>query len=322
MNKLKSYLATILFLVRQDPSLALFFWSLYKFARQKLGYRERWTPTFTLFEDDRGGIDFPPTKRIALVAHLFYLESLDNFFDALDNFPRDASIFVSVNSESSKRLVEGAAELHTREVHVCVTENKGRNFLPLFVTFGPKLSKFDYIFHVHTKRSLHSKKTGKAWNDRLWTFLVDDVSIVKRTLSLMEKDKELVVAYPWVCDLVPSGNFKWGPNMKHAKALLKRMGNTSRLSPNKQFAFPAGGMFVMTGRYFSDLQKMKLKTSDFPEELGQIDGTVQHALERIIGYYSEKKGLKQLVYHTQMDAFTSDTEYFERERDSWVKIFS
>jgi lipopolysaccharide biosynthesis protein len=268
------------------------------------------------------GLEFPSTKKIALVAHLFYIDSLETFFDALDDFPRDATIFVSVNSESSKGIVEGEANLHARQVHVRVAKNRGRNFLPLFVIFGPELCKFDYIFHVHTKKSLHSKKIGKAWNDRLWNFVVGDVSIVKRTLNLMENDKNLVVAYPWVCDLVPSGNFKWGANRKHATALLKRMGSRTRLVASEQFAFPAGGMFVMTGRYFSDLQKMKLKSSDFPEELGQIDGTAQHAIERIIGFYSEKRGLKQLVYHEQFDVFTSDTAYLERERDSWVKIFS
>jgi lipopolysaccharide biosynthesis protein len=322
MKKIKSYIVSVLILIWDDPTLARLFWAIYTFALRRVGIRERWSPTFAFQEFDSSTLEFPKEKRIALVAHLFYLEGVKDFFNSVDSFPDGSSVFVSVASEEAKRQVEVAASLQAKRVHVSVAENRGRNMQPLFVVFGVELLGFDYIFHVHTKKSLHSKKLGEAWNDRLWRSLISDISIVKRTLNLMERDNELVISYPWVCDLVPSANFRWGSNKKTAENLLERLGLSTPLNARVQFPFPAGGMFVMTGQYFAQIHAMNLALSDFPEELGQIDGTTQHAIERIIGYYAEIQGLKHLVYHSALDSFTSDTSYFEIERDTWKKIFS
>jgi FMN phosphatase YigB (HAD superfamily) len=68
-------------------------------------------------------------------------------------------------------------------------------------------------------------------------------------------------------------------------------------------------MFWIRPSSYKEFLTHDFNYSDFPDELGQLDGTLQHALERIMGVYPSIKGLDHLVYVSEIDRFTLDTSF-------------
>lgn len=56
--------------------------------------------------------------------------------------------------------------------------------------------------------------------------------------------------------------------------------------------FPSGSMFWGRSAALRPLLDLQLQFADFPEEAGQIDGTLAHAIERTILYFTELAGFR------------------------------
>lgn len=58
------------------------------------------------------------------------------------------------------------------------------------------------------------------------------------------------------------------------------------------FSFPAGSMYWFRVAALSGLDDLILQHDEFERELGQADGALHHAVERLIGLYAETRGYK------------------------------
>ena len=54
--------------------------------------------------------------------------------------------------------------------------------------------------------------------------------------------------------------------------------------------FPAGDMFWARTGAVEKLFSLNLRSDDFPEEAGQVEGTLMYAIERIWLYLAESQG--------------------------------
>jgi lipopolysaccharide biosynthesis protein len=97
----------------------------------------------------------------------------------------------------------------------------------------------------------------------------------------------------------------WGGNIATAQSLARRMGID--IHPGGLLDFPSGSMFWARSAALRPLLDLRLSPQDFPPELGQDDGTLAHAVERLYFLACEKAGFqwakvaRPALAHTQHD---------------------
>lgn len=292
-------------IISKDPSLGLFMKVIWeKISRAPHHKKERWNPS-TILEEDGVTIG---TKdlRTAIVAHLHYEEFVDVLESSLKDFPFPYDLFIS----SSKQALIERSQVTFSPMHgkllIRNVPNRGRNLAPLFVEFGPYLTNYELVIHVHSKRSLHNDPDfAQTWSRELWQHLISDTDVVRRAMNQFATDEKIGIYYP-LASILPLKVFNWAKSEPLAKQWSKRRSFPHR---SGKIPFPAGGMFWFRPAALQPLLDSRFTYTDFPEEKGQADETLQHALERLIGTVPLALGFKHMVYHVRSKALTTDISF-------------
>ncbi|MEI9907357.1 MAG: rhamnan synthesis F family protein [Actinomycetota bacterium] len=301
----KRRLITIWRIIKDDPSLKIFFRTFAgKLSLERLIPRKRWIPKSVL----RSQLDLTSTEipRFAITVHLHYEEFVDILKSALAAFPFPYDLFITTSSDQIERMCRETFKEENQKVTIRKTPNRGRNFGPLFAEFSEEMSKYEIVIHVHSKKSPHMQPDdSKEWSRALWNHLLSDPTIVRRALIEILNDKEIGLYYPLTTNRSHKF-FHWSKNELIAKEWAK---NQNIRHSSGTIAFPFGGMFWFRPTALAPLLKSNFTHSDFPEEAGQMDETLQHAIERLVGTVPLELGFKHLVFHARSDLLSTDTSF-------------
>lgn len=240
-------------------------------------------------------------KKLFIHLHIYHPRYIEQAKRILRDFPDAGGILITSPSEQVLLEFESARGLSNLEL--LVVRNVGRNFGAIAQAF-PKFAKFEFVLHLHSKASRYmSLKRSEEWSHTYWNFLAARENVI-RLLSVMSSNSEITVAYPELTRVLPSSAYNWGNNEKIASTISS---NLELKLPEGQIAFPAGGMFICRRDLLVKLISC-LGVADFPTEPFPIDGTVSHALERLMGVYGLGKQPIHLVL-TYQGLLTTDTSY-------------
>jgi lipopolysaccharide biosynthesis protein len=211
-------------------------------------------------------------RPIALVAHAYYLDLLPEVVTCLDMLPVSSDLIVTVPSALES---EATGRLSGFErVKVVGVENRGRDIAPFLKLLSDGLlDSYDVVLKVHLKRSLHLLD-GDIRRRMLFAALAGSRRRVDATLKLFE-NKTLGMAGwrpTWRGDVA-----YWMTNQARVDEISVAMGSAPRNSP----AFFEGSMFWVRPSALGPLRRLELRSADFEEEGGQLDGTLHHAIERV-----------------------------------------
>lgn len=245
----------------------------------------------------------PDWSSVIFVSHVYHADGIADIATFLRNCPAIGQVIFTVPNNGIKVAIETALGSEHSKVEFKLVQNRGRNFGALLAECRNEIQKFEYLLHTHTKESAHAKKSLKeAWTSRLSGFFLDE-KIISRALQLLSADNELAISYPKVADLFRGLNFGWGQNLAPLTDSERLSVLVSGASPEDIFSFPAGGMFLAKTNCFTDLWRMDWQYSDFPDELGQLDGTVQHGVERLFGWTPIAHVKSHLIYEQSSNKF-------------------
>ena len=231
--------------------------------------------------------------KIAVVLHLFYLEQIDLFAKCLSNIQASFDCFISVKAGNSARVSETFRGLHhLNRLEVKQFPNIGRDMAPFFVGFGHELSKYNLVLKLHSKKSPHNDQL-KEWLNLSLNGLAGSACIIgnHRDLLCNENIGITSIPPPKPVSSAIEINGSWGHqyrNFYRCARERERLGLLD-LQPDERFSFPAGSMFWCRTEVLKPLIDLNLRWSSFDREAGQIDGTLAHALERLIGLVCTRK---------------------------------
>jgi glycosyltransferase involved in cell wall biosynthesis len=233
--------------------------------------------------------------RLALHGHFFYADLFEDCLQKLKSNRTRCDLFLSTSDDAKADQLRAAAASYDRgEVMIRVVPNRGRDIGPFLTEFGKELAQgYDLVGHIHGKRSLFvsDMAVGESWREFLWQNLLGDVHPMMDIIARKFADDEgLGIVFPDDPHLSD-----WDYNRDIAEALAARMGIRGTLPPF--FNFPIGTMFWARPKALAPLLALGLQWSDYPEEPVAIDGTVLHAVERLLPFTASHAGYRYATSH-------------------------
>lgn len=267
----------------------------------------KWQPQ-TIIETQPRLLPKAKSLKIAICLHIFYEDYIEKFAAALKNFPIKVDLFITLgDAKHESKALETFRKLRTvGKVQIRCVPNRGRNFGPLLVEYAEELNSYDLFCHLHSKKSLYSGREQTQWSDYLTEYLLRDPHVVSRLLNAFVEDEELGLYYPTTFWMMPS----WVNHVTMNKSFMKPWQQKLDMDVCDGFlSYPAGGMFWARPEALKGILDNKYSYEDFPLEPLPNDGSMLHALERIIGSLVEHNKYKQFFYSPSVNKFTTDSSY-------------
>lgn len=240
-------------------------------------------------------LDTAPDGKIAVHAHIFYADVAPEFADFLGRMPFAFDLFVSVPSEEVRMACEilfaRLPKLH--RLKTAVVPNQGRDVAPMFCTFGNELRNYDYLAHIHSKKSLYNEGATQGWREYLLEHLFGNPLHIRKIFALLAEPSRVGLVYPQNYSKLPYWANTWLSNKPMARAWCQRLGIDDM--PNGYFDYPAGSMFWARTQALKPLFDAGLTLDDFPLETGQQDATFAHCLERLFALTANRSGYKTAI---------------------------
>ncbi|MBT0585040.1 hypothetical protein KIU71_01325 [Alteromonas sp. SM 2104] len=224
------------------------------------------------------------STKLGVHIHVFYVDLLPEILGFLLPLPTSSQIIITTTANNHNAVCEITSKL--KHCDVIVVDNRGRDIGPWLMVAGPKLSGCDIVLKLHTKATPHSRRLSGWRLQLLWSLVGGYPTKIDSILATFMADSTLgLYLPPYHPEIIE--DLDWGDNFDMAAALASSMGLelTSDVGD-----FPAGSMFWYRPDALKPLFEREWKPSDFPQELGQIDGTLMHVIERLLCNIAKHKG--------------------------------
>lgn len=230
-----------------------------------------------------------PPAPVAVVLHLYYTGMWPEFAARLAAQTFRFDLFVTLSGDPAHPDIATRDRILAMypQARVLTLPNHGRDILPfLHLAQSGILRPYNAICKLHSKQSPH-RSDGAAWRAALLDGVLGDPALTAARLARFLADP---AAGFWVAaGHRLSGPAWWGPqNSPRAGELLARAGITL---PSGGADFAAGSIWWVRAALLSRLAALPLGPEDFEPEMGQVDGTTAHALERGFGAVAAAAGL-------------------------------
>ena len=202
--------------------------------------------------------------KIAVQAHVFYEELIDEMIFAINNIPFKFDLYISTDTFKKKKIIENHIKGKTKAnfYEIMVIENKGRDMIPMLWQMKNKIWNYKYFCHIHSKTSNYTE-FGNIWRHYLYHNLLGSKEIVMDILDTFINKEEIGFIYPEVVYKLTKM-----PIMMVRNSILYLNFIINKLYPGykqgKKFKYPLGNMFwakvdairqVFTHKYVYMFQK-------------------------------------------------------------------
>ena len=227
-------------------------------------------------------------EKIAMQTHVFYEDLITEVVEKTNNIPARFDLYITTTASEKREVIKTYTYTNSNadKVEIAVVENRGRDVLPFLMQMRDVLRQYDYICHIHTKKSLYSG-IGDIWRTYLYENLLGSREIVSEIFELLKEGKRFGIVFPENFDLIHE-KIKWGSDRELCEELMRHIDKHFKIEGEP--VFPAGNMFWARTDAVEKLFALHLRGDVFPEETGQLDGTLTHAIERIWLYLVESQG--------------------------------
>lgn len=212
-----------------------------------------------------------PDMKVAIVAHVYYLDLIDEILECRSMLPGFVPLHVTVPLDRLEQAERLLGKVTAVTIHPC--ENRGRDIAPFVMLLqGGALDGFDAVLKLHTKRSPHLLD-GEVRRKLLFAMLCGEEHAAARTVAMFEEPTTGIIGWKASYRTAPP---YWMANEARVREVAGRMNATKSVC----LGFFEGSMFWFRPSALAAMSDLALSMDDFEFEDGQVDGTLHHTLER------------------------------------------
>lgn len=229
-----------------------------------------------------------PELAVAIHLHLHYADLAEEFARQISEAFDRADVFITVTSEKGRRIVDYAfRDYENGKVTIDVVKNRGRDIVPMIHVLKKYAIAENYaVFgHFHGKKQIvDGVSLGGVWREFLVETLIGDHRVGTDILNLFAADDDLGLVFA-----EDRLGVSWTKNRRFADALAKRMVPVPTMPELP--VFPLGTMFWSRPVMFAPLLNVEFQPGELPVEPLPNDGTMLHAIERMLPAIAESLDL-------------------------------
>ncbi|WP_026525948.1 rhamnan synthesis F family protein [Butyrivibrio sp. MB2005] len=253
--------------------------------------KEYENPEYRVFANDisRGN----KCLNTAVICYLYYKETLDIYFKYVDHVPNEIDVYLITS------VTEISDILHTRygnkeNITVIEKDNRGRDLSGLLVSCADFFFDYEFACFVHDKKEIYDeyRKETEEWALSLWENTIGTADYIRNIYDYLTGHEEVGLLVPPEplgerIDYWYSNN--WGDNYENTVNLAKRLSVDVDIRKDISPA-SIGSVFWARTKALRKLFNPGWEYDDFPEEPMPKDGTISHAIERILAYVALDAG--------------------------------
>lgn len=222
----------------------------------------------------------------AILLHLYYPDLTDWFAERVARVQDQADVILTVPDTWAEAQLQAARAAFPNALFI-VAPNLGRDLGPFLLALGAAREHgYELFCKLHTKRSPH-RADGDAWRETLVADLIGPEAI-QRALAEFYGDETLGLLAAAGARMALGEPGVMTNNETHVRRLVRAM--DLAIDPGTPFA--AGSMFWGRTKAFAPLLTMTEAEIGFEKELGRVDGTTAHAMERLTAAIVSRAGYR------------------------------
>lgn len=240
------------------------------------------------------GYDPSRPLRIAAVAHIYYVDMTEELLDRFRMLPGDFDLVVTTTDHDRRKAIETILGDLGVDADVRVVEsNRGRDISAFFIGCKDIIEsdEYDLIVKLHSKRSPQDDHNlGELFKRHLFENLLASPGHGANVLRLFQRYPSLGIVIPPVIHLgYPTLGHGWFANKKLAKQQARRTGIDVPFDASTPLA-AYGSMFIARPAALRPIARGGYEYDEFPGDGDYKDGTLSHALERLVVYGALSEG--------------------------------
>jgi hypothetical protein len=238
-------------------------------------------------------------SKTAIFMHAFYIDVAQETIQNIRGHLSGCPIFVTTDTEEKRgQLLKILRQENWSNHRVDVVQNIGRDVYPKLLHMAPDHANFEFVLHLHSKKSPHSSSLAK-WGTETVGVLAGDADILGQIANAFQSDPRLGIIYADPpAGLHPA--MSWTRNLRLSEMLATAL-DIHSLPTGEDVDFPVGSMFWARRDALHMMQQGQIGPQHFVKEDAQEDGTLAHAIERMLGvaclargYHMARRGAKNV----------------------------
>ena len=234
--------------------------------------------------------------RVAVCAHVYYVEMLGEILGYLGNIRGEYDLIVTTDTADKKEKIEAACQdlSGVGKVIVRVVEqNRGRDMAALFITCKDLFlgDTYGLVCRLHTKKTPQVESArSNILKRHMFENLLSSGGYVENVLDLFDEKPALGLAVPPIVQIsFPTLGHVWYSNRERAERVASELRLNVRFDEDTPVA-PYGTMFWFRPAALRKLFAYQWDWDEFNEEPNHVDGGLAHALERLVAYVAQDAG--------------------------------
>lgn len=239
-------------------------------------------------------------KKAVVIVNLYYIADANMYLQYLYKLPKTVDIYIVTSNINVYDYVNSEIKKDKwSNITILQKINRGRDISALLVACRDILPQYDYICFVHDKREKFAaaKQDSDFWIENLWENTIASKEYLANIFDEFDNCPQLGLLVP----PEPAGMYQnawyrsfWGSSFTPTEYLAKELGLNSPISIDKP-PITFGTVFWCRYNALKKLFEKDWKYTSFPEEPLPADGTINHAVERILGYVAQDAGYKTAI---------------------------